>query len=109
MRFIANAGRLIAAGSLVTALAGCSGTAAALSCDEIARQAREASETQGARVDRFKDIREDSATDTERRCIATAEVNGMGDVTVYLRGYEDASGNQMVAFQDTPFEGDGTE
>lgn len=104
MTFAAQAARLISAGCLAAALAGCDSRAAGLSCDEIASQAQQASQTQGARVERFKDIREQSATDTEKRCTATAEVEGMGDVTVYLRGYEDASGNQMVAFQQEPFE-----
>lgn len=104
MTFAAHAVRLLTAGCLATALAGCDSRAAALTCDEIARQAQQASQTQGARVERFKDVREQSATDTERRCTATAEVEGMDDVTVHLRGYEDASGNQMVAFQQEPFE-----
>lgn len=96
--------RILGVAGLALAVAGCNMSAAGLSCDEIARQAQVASQTQGVPVQRFKDIREASATDTEKRCTATAEVEGMGDVTVHLRGYQDASGNQMVAFQQEPFE-----
>ncbi len=104
MNIAINAARLLTAGCLAAALAGCTGRAADLSCDDIARQAQQASQSQGTPVTRFKDVREESSTDTEKRFIGTAEVQGMGDVTVYLRGYEDPSGNQMVAFQEQPFE-----
>jgi hypothetical protein len=99
-----RAAHLLIIGGLAAGLAGCSGSAAALSCDEIATQAQAASQTQGTPVTRFKDVREQASTETEKRCTATAEVEGTGDVTVYLRGYEDETGNQMVAFQEQPFE-----
>ena len=104
MNFTIYAGRSLAVGCLALALAGCNGRAAALSCDEIASQAQTASRTQGTPVARFKDIREQSVTETEKRCTATAEVEGQGDVAVHLRGYQDEGGNQMVAFQEQPFE-----
>lgn len=104
MTFTVHAARLLTLAGLAAAVGGCNTSAAALSCDEIARQAQQASQSQGTPVDRFKDVREASATDTEKRCTATAEVNGMGDVTVHLRGYQDESGKQMVAFQEQPFE-----
>jgi hypothetical protein len=95
---------LLAVAGLSILAAGCSGRAASLSCDEIAEQAKKASETQGTPVQRFKDIKEQSVTEKEKRCTATAEVNGMGDVPVYLRGYEAPDGNQMVEFRPQPFE-----
>jgi len=104
MNIATHAARLVLAGCFAAVLAGCDSRAAALSCDEIAEQAKEASATQGTPVTRFKDIREQSSTETEKRCIATAEVENRGDVTVHLRGYQDEGGNQMVAFQEQPFE-----
>ncbi len=95
---------LLATAGLCVLASGCSGRAAALSCDDIAEQAKKASLTQGTPVQRFRDIKEQSVSEKEKRCTATAEVEGMGDVPVYLRGFEDTGGNQMVEFRPHPFD-----
>jgi len=92
-----------AAAMLASVLPSCTTRAAQLSCDEIARQAQTVSQEQGTPVTAFTDVQEQSATETERQCTATAEVAGGMTATVYLKGYQDANGQQKVAFQETPF------
>ncbi len=81
------------------ALSGC-GTAADLSCDEIARQARELSQSQEVKFNEIRDVREVSRTETERRCSGTGVTAAGQSIPLTLRGYEE-NGNQLVAYEGT--------
>jgi len=78
-------------------LAAC-GTAAGLSCEEIARQATELSKSQPVQITQIRDLREVSKTDTERRCRGMAETSAGTNEAVIVRGYEE-NGNQMVGYE----------
>jgi len=80
------------------ALAGC-GDAASLSCDEIAKQATDLSKTQPVQITKLDNLKEVSKTDKEKRCSATATTSLGTTEEVILKGYEDASGNQMVGYE----------
>ena len=91
----------MSAALLALALTGCTTRAAQLSCDDIAEQAKTASQTQGTPVTRFTDVHEQSATETEKVCTATAEVAGGMTTRVVMRGYEEG-GQQKVEFHEAP-------
>ena len=91
----------LSAALLASVLTGCTTRAAQLSCDDLAEQAKAASQTQGTPVTRFTDVREQSATETEKVCTATAEVAGGATTSVVVRGYEQ-DGQQKVEFHEAP-------
>jgi len=76
------------------------GTAADLSCDEIARQARELSQGQEVKFTEIREVREVSRTDRERRCSGTGVTAAGQNIPLTLRGYEE-NGNQLVAYEGT--------
>ena len=86
--------------ALATASLSACGTAADLSCDEIARQARELSQSQDVKFTEIRDVREVSRTETERRCSGTGVTAAGQPIPLTLRGYEE-NGNQLVAYEGT--------
>lgn len=77
--------------------------AASLSCEQIADQAKQITQTQGTAVTAITDIREVSATPTERRCTGTA-ATALGSTEVHMRGFQAENGDQRVEIRETPFE-----
>ena len=88
---------LAAAATVTLPLVAC-GTAAGLSCEEIARQATELSKSQPVQIKQIRDLREVSKTETERRCRGMAETSAGTNEAVIVRGYEE-NGNQMVGYE----------
>ena len=78
------------------------GRAADLSCDEIARQSQQLSQSQDVKFKAITGVRETNKTDTERRCEGTAELDSGETGTVYMRGFEQ-DGNQLVEYRPEPF------
>ena len=93
---------MLGLGGLALAAASLSacGTAPDLSCDEIARQARELSQGQDVKFSEIRDVREVSKTDRERRCSGTGVTADGQSIPLTLRGYEE-NGNQLVAYEGT--------
>ena len=90
-------------GLVVTALAGLglSGcrSAAALSCEQIAKEATEVSKQQPVQITGITNLKEISKTDKQKRCSGTAQTSAGTTEEVVLKGYEDENGNQMVAYE----------
>ena len=93
-----------AAAALLPALllTGCANLGS-LGCDEIAEQAKRASQDRGLKIVAIANAREMSRDESDVRCAADATWSDGANMTVYVRAYEE-SGTRMIAYQSTPFD-----
>lgn len=102
--------RIGAASSAIVAaalIAGCNPSVASLSCDRIAEQAKETSQSQQYKINNINNVREVSRTEAEARCQGNASWSDNTTTDIYMRAYRDGE-NTMVAYSATGFEQTGT-
>ena len=96
-----RAGGAIAALALAAA---CSPSVASLDCSEIADQAKAAGEGQAIRLSEARNLREESRSEKEARCVGEASWSNNETSPVYLRAYENENGSTMVEYRNMPYE-----
>lgn len=84
-------------------LAGCNPSVASLSCDRIAEQAKETSQSQQYKINSITNVREVSRTEAEARCQGNASWSDNSTTDIYMRAYRDGE-NTMVAYSASGFE-----
>ncbi len=87
-------------------LAGCNPTIASLSCDRIADEAKQTSQSQQYKINSITNVREVSRTEAEARCQGNASWSDNTNTDIYMRAYRDGS-NTMVAYSATSFDAAG--
>lgn len=100
---IGAAASAIVAGAII---AGCTPSVASLSCDRIADQAKETSQSQQYKINNISNVREVSRTEAEARCQGNASWSDNTTTDIYMRAYRDGE-NTMVAYSATGFEAAG--
>jgi len=97
----------LAATAIATALVGgCNVTVASLSCDRMAEQAKETSQSQQYKINSITNLREISRTEQEARCQGNAAWSDNTTTDIYLRAYRQGE-NTMVGYSATGFEAQG--
>ena len=86
------------------ALTGCSASVSSLDCSEIADQAKAAGEGQEIRLSEVRNVREESRSEKEARCVGEASWSNNATSDVYLRAYESENGSTMVEYRNMPYE-----
>lgn len=87
-------------------LTGCNPSVASLSCDRIAEEAKQTSQSQQYKINSITNVREVSRTEQEARCQGNASWSDNTTTDIYMRAYRDG-GNTMVAYSATGFEAAG--
>ncbi|HYJ29162.1 MAG TPA: hypothetical protein VEW25_02325 [Allosphingosinicella sp.] len=82
---------------------GCSASVASLDCSEIADQAKAAGEGQAIRLSEVRNVREESRSEREARCVGEASWSNNATSDVYLRAYESENGSTMVEYRNMPY------
>lgn len=99
-----NGLRLGGAMAAIALLGACSPSVASLDCDAIASQAKEAGEGQAIRLSEARNLREESRSEKEARCVGEATWSNNETSPVYLRAYENENGSTMVEYRNMPYE-----
>ena len=95
--------RLAGAAAAVAAVAGCSPSVASMDCDDIAEQARRAGEGQAIRLTEARNLREESRSENEARCVGEATWSDNSVSNVYVRAYANENGSTMVEYRNQPY------
>jgi hypothetical protein len=98
-----NALRLGGALAAAALLAGCTPSVSSLDCSEIADQAKSAGEGQAIRLSEVRNVREESRSEREARCVGQATWSDNSTSDVYLRAYA-ADNGTMVEYRNMPYE-----
>ena len=102
---ISNGLRLAAAIATLALLAGCAPSVADLDCSEIADQAKAGGEGQAIRLSEVRNVREETRSEKEARCVGEATWSNNATSPVYLRAYESDNGSEtMVEYRNIPYE-----
>lgn len=96
--------RLGGAVAAIALLGACTPSVASLDCDEIAEQAKNAGEGQAIRLSEARNLREESRSEKEARCVGEATWSNNETSPVYVRAYENENGSTMVEYRNMPYE-----
>lgn len=83
-------------------LSACTPSVASMSCDAMAQQAQQLSQSQSVKVTAISGLRETSRNENEARCEGEGTLQDGSNVHLYLRAYKEGD-NTMVAYQNQPF------
>jgi len=102
VRIGALASAVVAAGLI----AGCNPSVASLSCDRMAEEAKQTSQSQQYKINSITNVREVSRTEAEARCQGNASWSDNTTTDIYIRAYRQGE-NTMVAYSATGFDAAG--
>jgi Ni/Co efflux regulator RcnB len=94
--------RLAGVAAAAAAIAGCAPSVASLDCNEIADQAKRAGERETIRLTEARNLREESRSEHEARCVGEASWSDNSVTNVYVRAYDSDNGT-MVEYRNQPY------
>ncbi|MDP8993646.1 MAG: hypothetical protein M3N07_01485 [Pseudomonadota bacterium] len=84
-------------------LSACSPSVSSLDCGEIVEEAKRASQDQPVKINEVRNVREETRTETEARCLGEATWSNEEVSNVWMRAYETDNGT-MVEYRNQPWE-----